>query len=36
MYWYIYMYMYYVLPNKLYSDYSKFNCYMDAIMFESP
>lgn len=30
------MYMYYVLPNKLYSDYSKFNCYMDVIMFESP
>lgn len=25
------MYMYYVLPNKLYSDYSKFNCYMDVL-----
>lgn len=21
------MYMYFVLPNKLYSDYSEFNCY---------
>lgn len=28
------MYMYYVLLNKFYSDYSKFNCYMDVIMFE--
>lgn len=30
------MYMYYVLPNKLNSDYSEFSCYMDVIMFESP